>query len=100
MFRNPVTDLIIALVVVLVIFGPKRLPSLGRGLGQGMKEFKDGITGKSGPAEDENAEKRALNSGETAPPAAPDAHDAAASDPAAGGADRGPAEVGSTEPRA
>ena len=34
------------LAVVLVIFGPKRLPQLGRSLGGGMREFKDSVTGK------------------------------------------------------
>jgi sec-independent protein translocase protein TatA len=45
MFRNPTTDLIVVLVIVLLIFGPKRLPGLGRQLGQGLREFKDSITG-------------------------------------------------------
>jgi sec-independent protein translocase protein TatA len=36
------------LVIVLVIFGPKRLPGLGRSLGSGMKEFRDSLTGKGG----------------------------------------------------
>ncbi|MFZ0377551.1 MAG: twin-arginine translocase TatA/TatE family subunit, partial [Solirubrobacteraceae bacterium] len=45
--KSPSTDLIIVLVIVLLIFGPKRLPGLGRQLGQGMREFKDGITGHS-----------------------------------------------------
>jgi sec-independent protein translocase protein TatA len=40
------TELIIVLVIVLVIFGPKRLPGLGRSLGSGMKEFRDSIAGK------------------------------------------------------
>ena len=40
-------ELIIILVVVLVIFGPKRLPELGRSLGGGMREFKDYVTGKT-----------------------------------------------------
>jgi sec-independent protein translocase protein TatA len=40
------TELIIVLVIVLLIFGPKRLPGLGRSLGSGMREFKDSITGK------------------------------------------------------
>ncbi len=39
-------ELVIILVVVLVIFGPKRLPDLGRSLGHGMREFKDSVTGK------------------------------------------------------
>jgi len=41
------TELIIVLVIVLVIFGPKRLPGLGRSLGSGMREFRDSVTGKS-----------------------------------------------------
>ena len=39
-------ELIVVLVIVLLIFGPKRLPSLGRQLGGGMREFKDSLTGK------------------------------------------------------
>jgi len=40
------TELIIVLVLVLLVLGPKRLPAAGRSLGQGMREFKDSITGK------------------------------------------------------
>ncbi len=40
-----VPELLIILVVVLVIFGPKRLPGLGKQLGTGMREFKDSISG-------------------------------------------------------
>jgi sec-independent protein translocase protein TatA len=39
-------EIIIVLIVVLLIFGPKRLPDLGRSLGSGMREFKDSVTGK------------------------------------------------------
>jgi len=39
-------ELVIILVIVLLVFGPKRLPGLGRQLGTGMREFKDSITGK------------------------------------------------------
>jgi sec-independent protein translocase protein TatA len=53
MFRNPIVDALVVLLVVLLIFGPKRLPQLGRSLGQGMREFKEGITGES---KDEAAE--------------------------------------------
>ena len=52
--KSPSTDLIIILVIVLLIFGPKRLPGLGRQLGQGMREFKDSITGNK----DDEAESR------------------------------------------
>jgi sec-independent protein translocase protein TatA len=40
-------ELLIVLGIVLVIFGPKRLPGLGRQLGSGMREFKDSITRKA-----------------------------------------------------
>jgi sec-independent protein translocase protein TatA len=36
----------IVIVIVLLLFGARRLPELGRSLGDGMREFKDGITGK------------------------------------------------------
>jgi sec-independent protein translocase protein TatA len=39
-------EIALVLIVVLVIFGPKRLPDLGRNLGRGMREFKDSVTGK------------------------------------------------------
>jgi sec-independent protein translocase protein TatA len=39
-------ELIVVLVIALVVVGPKKLPELGRSLGGGMREFKDGISGK------------------------------------------------------
>jgi sec-independent protein translocase protein TatA len=47
-------ELLIVLGIVLLIFGPKRLPSLGRQLGAGMREFKDSISKKSGDDDDED----------------------------------------------
>ena len=47
-------ELLIVLVIVLVIFGPKRLPGLGRSLGSGMREFKDSITGKTRDDDDDD----------------------------------------------
>jgi sec-independent protein translocase protein TatA len=67
MFRNPTTDLLVVLAIVLLIFGPKRLPSLGRQLGQGLREFKDSITGKSDDSEDE---RPAITPGTTMTPTA------------------------------
>ena len=46
-------EVLIILVIVLVVFGPKRLPDLGRSLGSGMREFKDSITGSSKDDDDE-----------------------------------------------
>lgn len=37
----------IVLIVALLVFGPKRLPELGSGLGRGMREFKESITGEA-----------------------------------------------------
>jgi sec-independent protein translocase protein TatA len=37
-------ELLILLLVVLLVFGPKRLPEMGRSLGKGMREFKSSIT--------------------------------------------------------
>jgi len=36
----------IVLVIALLVFGPKRLPELGRSLGKGIREFKGSITGE------------------------------------------------------
>jgi sec-independent protein translocase protein TatA len=41
-----ISGLILILIVALIIFGPKRLPEMGRSLGKGMREFKDSISGK------------------------------------------------------
>lgn len=43
-------ELIVLVIVLLLIFGPKRLPEIGRSLGRGMREFKDSVTGKDEPA--------------------------------------------------
>ena len=69
------TELIIILVIVLVLFGAKRLPELGRSLGGGMREFKDSVTGKgdepaeleAGPEDtgDETAQRPATTPTET-----------------------------------
>jgi sec-independent protein translocase protein TatA len=67
-------ELAIVLVIVLVIFGPKRLPGVGRALGTGMREFKESITGKDKGDEDSDREL---------PPAAP-ASTAAGTEDAAG----------------
>jgi sec-independent protein translocase protein TatA len=47
-------ELVIVLVVVLLIFGPKRLPGLGKQLGTGMREFKESISGKGRDDDDDD----------------------------------------------
>lgn len=66
-------ELAIVLVVVLLIFGPKRLPGIGRSLGSSMREFRDSITGRGGDDEDEDAPRRPTEL--PAAPAVPDAAD-------------------------
>jgi sec-independent protein translocase protein TatA len=46
-------ELVVVLVVALLILGPKRLPQAGRSLGQGMREFKDSLTGSGSRTADE-----------------------------------------------
>ena len=39
-----VWEILILLLVLLLVFGPKRLPGMGRSLGRGMREFKESVT--------------------------------------------------------
>ena len=45
-----VAELLIILVIIIVLFGVNKLPRLGKGLGEGIKNFKDSL--KSSPPED------------------------------------------------
>ena len=51
-------EIMIVLIIGLVVFGPKKLPELGRSLGKGIREFGNGVTGQS-------AEPEAVESGAT-----------------------------------
>ncbi len=53
-------ELIVVLVIALVVLGPKRLPGLGKQLGTGMREFKDGIAGIGNKDDDDEEDRRAL----------------------------------------
>jgi sec-independent protein translocase protein TatA len=61
----------IVLLIVLLIFGPKRLPGLGKQLGTGMREFKDSITGKDSDHDDDDAEAQRPALTQAQAPAAP-----------------------------
>ena len=50
-------ELLILALVVLLVFGPKRLPGLGKQLGTGMREFKDSIAGKDNDDDDDKDER-------------------------------------------
>ena len=72
-------ELVIILVILLVVFGPKRLPGLGRQLGTGMREFKESITGKDRDDDDDDADRDAF--GERDRPAARPGLDRSAAEP-------------------
>jgi sec-independent protein translocase protein TatA len=65
-----VPELLIVLLVVLIIFGPKRLPQLGRSLGGGFREFKDSVTGRHNDDEDDEPQVIASPASATVTPAA------------------------------
>ena len=52
------TELIIALVIILLLFGAKRIPELARGLGSGVREFKRGTRGEGEVEEKSDQEKK------------------------------------------
>jgi sec-independent protein translocase protein TatA len=57
-------EIAIVLVIVLIIFGPKRLPELGRSMGKGLREFKGSITGDDDKDDDDKrAELQASQTG-------------------------------------
>jgi len=66
MFGLGTTELIVVLVIVVVLFGAKRLPELGRGIGEGLKNFKKSMSGKDEidvtPKPDEEKNKNKENS--------------------------------------
>ena len=55
-------ELAIVLIIALVIFGPKRLPDLGKSLGKGMREFKDSLSGENDDDDEEQAKLEAAAS--------------------------------------
>jgi sec-independent protein translocase protein TatA len=44
-----VPELLIILLIVIIIFGANKLPQLGKGIGQGLKNFKESIKGEEPP---------------------------------------------------
>ncbi len=46
-------EIVVILIIALVVFGPKRLPELGRSLGKGIREFRGSVTGKHDDDDDD-----------------------------------------------
>ncbi len=57
MFGLGPTELILILVVVVLLFGARRIPELMRGLGSGIREFKDAASGSEADAKSKSEEK-------------------------------------------
>lgn len=90
-------ELAIVLGIVLIIFGPKRLPGLGKSLGSGMREFKESITGDKKDDDDELTEQGALTRAEAHVEPAATAAPATSTTPPRAPAESGTAGLG--EPR-
>ena len=63
------------LVLALLLFGAKRLPEIGRSMGQGMREFKNSVTGVTKEVDDVRAELESSVSVDTATTPASHEHD-------------------------
>jgi len=55
-----VPELLIILFIILLLFGPKRLPQLGKTLGKTMRSLKEGVEGVSGELDEVDADKDTL----------------------------------------
>jgi sec-independent protein translocase protein TatA len=53
-------EILIVLAIALIVFGPKRLPEMGRSLGKGIREFKNSVTG----SDEEEEEPREIERGQ------------------------------------
>ena len=60
-------ELAIVLIIALVVFGPKRLPELGRSVGRGIREFKSSISGDNDDDDEPQAQAK-IESAQPPPP--------------------------------
>jgi sec-independent protein translocase protein TatA len=74
-------EIAVVLVIVLIIFGPKRLPELGKSMGHGIREFKNSISGDSDKDSPEE-KQRELQASQQAQASQPQPPPAAAESPA------------------
>lgn len=69
--------LVVILIILLLVFGPKRLPEMGRSIGRGMREFKDSLTGRGDEEDDRERRLVAPEDEASVPTAARDREEAA-----------------------
>lgn len=50
--------LLVIFIIAMFVFGPKKLPELGKGLGDGIRAFREGMSGGSGKDEESKEEKK------------------------------------------
>ena len=60
-------EIAIVLIIALIVFGPKRLPELGRSLGKGIREFRGSLGGDHDDDEDDKASPQEIESGDREP---------------------------------
>jgi sec-independent protein translocase protein TatA len=53
-------EIVVVLVIALLVFGPKRLPEMGRSVGKGLREFKDSVTGDKEDDDDDHVKIAAV----------------------------------------
>jgi sec-independent protein translocase protein TatA len=58
-------EIVVVLIIALIVFGPKRLPELGRSLGRGIREFRGSLGGDDD--KDDHAPQREIEAGEGRP---------------------------------
>lgn len=78
MFASPWKDGVIVLVIVLLFFGPKRLPALSRSIGESIKEFKGGIAQGTDSDKSELPSSNNIGAGSTASTSAPEQRETSA----------------------
>jgi sec-independent protein translocase protein TatA len=63
-------ELAVVVIIALIVFGPKRLPELGRSMGKGIREFRSSISGNDDEDKDDAPDVEEADSGAAATPSA------------------------------